>query len=103
MDFIEQAMPGDLAYFENTAGAITHTGILLPDGKVIHTAEQVRIDKIDHFGIFDEETSRYTYRLRVAKRLLKQKPSPLLSKKKQGKNCRKRLCFKVGKLVELGN
>ncbi len=81
VDFIEQSMPGDLAFFENSAGAITHTGILLPDGKIIHVAEQVRIDRIDHFGIFDEETSRYTFKLRVAKRMLKQKPIPIAEQK----------------------
>jgi hypothetical protein len=76
VDFIEQAMPGDLAFFENSAGTIAHTGILLPDGKIIHAAEQVRIDRIDHFGIFDEETGRYTHKLRVAKRVLKHKILP---------------------------
>lgn len=72
VDFIEQSQPGDLAFFENSAGTISHAGILLPDGKIIHAAEQVRIDRIDHFGIFDEEFSRYTFRLRVVKRVLKQ-------------------------------
>jgi len=81
VDFIEQSMPGDLAFFENTSSAINHTGILLPDGKIIHAAEQVRIDRVDHFGIFDEETSRYTHRLRVAKRVLKIKPIPKLVQK----------------------
>lgn len=85
VDFIEQSMPGDLAYFENSSGAITHAGILLPDGKIIHAAEQVRIDRIDHFGIFDEETARYTYKLRVAKRLLKQKASPTVEQKEARK------------------
>ncbi|RMF02504.1 MAG: hypothetical protein D6772_03425, partial [Bacteroidetes bacterium] len=30
VDFVEQALPGDIAFFENNAGRITHTGILLP-------------------------------------------------------------------------
>lgn len=71
VDFIEQSQPSDLAYFENSAGTINHTGILLPDGKIIHAAEQVRIDRIDHYGIYDEEIGRYTHRLRVVKRMLK--------------------------------
>ena len=81
VDFIEQSQPGDLAFFENSAGTVSHAGILLPEGKIIHAAEQVRIDRIDHFGIFDEETSRYTYRLRVAKRVLKHKIAQKLEQK----------------------
>lgn len=85
VDFIEQSMPGDLAYFENSSGTITHAGILLPDGKIIHAAEQVRIDRIDHFGIFDDETARYTFKLRVAKRVLRQKISPTIEQKEARK------------------
>lgn len=70
IDFIEQAVPGDLAFFENKASNITHVGILLPDRQIIHTAEKVRIDRIDHFGIYSEELKKYTHRLRVIKRLL---------------------------------
>lgn len=71
IDFIEQARPGDLAFFENKAGNITHVGILLPDGKIIHTAEKVKVDKIDHYGIYCHEQNKYTHRLRVIKRILK--------------------------------
>lgn len=70
IDFIEQARPGDLAFFENKASNITHVGILLPDRQIIHTAEKVRIDRIDHFGIYSEELKKYTHRLRVIKRLI---------------------------------
>ncbi len=71
IDFIEQAAPGDLAFFENNHGNVSHTGILLPDYRIIHAFEQVRIDKIDHYGIFNEDDQRYTHRLRVIKRILK--------------------------------
>ncbi len=81
VDFIEQSQPGDLAFFENSAGTIAHTGILLPDNKIVHVAEQVRIDRIDHFGIFDEETSRYTHKLRVAKRVMAHRISPKMEQK----------------------
>ena len=70
IDFIEQAHPGDLAFFENKAGTITHVGILFPEYKIIHTAEKVRIDRIDHYGIYSEELKKYTHRLRVIKRVL---------------------------------
>lgn len=69
VDFVEQSLPGDLAFFENNQGRIAHAGILLPDNKVIHVSEKVRIDNIDHFGIFNYELGRYTHRLRVVKRI----------------------------------
>lgn len=81
VDFNEQSMPGDLAFFENSAGTISHTGIILPENKIIHAAEQVRIDRFDHFGIFDEGLNKYTHRLRVIKRMLKVRPADLPPKK----------------------
>ncbi len=70
IDFVEQSQPGDLAFFENNLSNIFHVGILMPDGQIIHAAEQVKIDRIDHYGIFNEMQQRYTHRLRVVKRLL---------------------------------
>ncbi len=70
VDFIEQALPGDLAFFENRSGNISHVGILLPENKIIHSFGQVRMDKLDHFGIFNLEVKRYTHRLRVIKRVM---------------------------------
>lgn len=70
IDFIEQSQPGDLAFFENNKGRIIHVGILLPEQQIIHASGQVRIDRIDHFGIFNEELNKYTHKLRVVKRLL---------------------------------
>ncbi|MFQ5447020.1 MAG: C40 family peptidase [Saprospiraceae bacterium] len=72
IDFAGQAQPGDLAFFENQRGNISHVGIIYPDKRIIHAAEQVRIDRIDHYGIFNEELNNYTYRLRVIKRVLPQ-------------------------------
>jgi cell wall-associated NlpC family hydrolase len=68
--FVEEAEPGDLAFFDNEEGNITHVGILLNDGKIIHASGQVRIDKLDHHGIFNEETGKYTHKLRIIKNLL---------------------------------
>lgn len=69
IDFVEQAMPGDIAFFENTSGKINHSGILLPDSKIIHVHERVRIDAIDHYGIFNYQEGKYTHRLRLVKRI----------------------------------
>ena len=70
VDFIEQAVPGDLAFFENRTGKITHVGIIFPDQQVIHAFGFVKIDSLDHFGIYDLNLSRYTHKLRVIKRII---------------------------------
>ncbi len=68
--FIAEAQAGDLVFFENEIGKTIHVGIILPDFEIIHAAGCVRIDKIDHYGIFNMETNRYTHKLRVIKRVL---------------------------------
>lgn len=73
VDFLEQSRPGDIAFFENKAGRIAHCGIILPNREVLHAYGSVRIDAIDHFGIYNKKQARYTHRLRVVKRMLKSK------------------------------
>lgn len=68
--FIEEAMPGDLAFFGDEAGAITHVGIIWEQNRIIHASGRVRVDKIDHQGIFNEELKRYTHNLKVIKRII---------------------------------
>jgi hypothetical protein len=70
VDFIENARPGDLAFFENKFGKINHVGIVMPEGRVIHALGSVRIDLLDHFGVFDESRGYYSRRLRLIKRIL---------------------------------
>ncbi len=70
LDFPEEAKPGDLAFFDNEEGAITHVGIVLPDMQIIHASGRVHIDKLDHLGIFSEERRNYTHNLRILKTLL---------------------------------
>lgn len=77
VDFAEQAKAADVAFFENQKGRITHTGIVLPEGKIIHAFGKVRIDKLDHYGIFNKEKGGYTHRLRIIKRLIKPSGIPL--------------------------
>ncbi len=69
VDFAEQSQPADVAFFENQKGRITHAGIMLPEGKIIHSYGKVRIDKLDHYGIFNKEKGGYTHKLRIIKRL----------------------------------
>ncbi len=70
VDFLEQAQAGDLAYFQNSSGRIIHVGILMGDGLIIHASGHVRIDKIDHYGIYNVQTNRYSHVMRLVKRLL---------------------------------
>lgn len=81
VDFIEETQAGDIAFFENRNGKITHTGIILPDQLILHAFGKVRIDRVDHFGIYNEERSVYTHRLRVVKRVLSKKIPPVLTDK----------------------
>jgi cell wall-associated NlpC family hydrolase len=68
VDFTEQCQAGDLAYFDNGKGDINHVGIVLPGCNLIHASGKVRIDKLDHFGIFNPELNKYTHQLRIVKR-----------------------------------
>jgi len=69
VNFIEQAEPADLAFFDNDEGQIVHVGILINPHQLIHASGKVRIDSIDHYGIFNHELHRYTHRLRLIKRI----------------------------------
>jgi cell wall-associated NlpC family hydrolase len=66
--FLQEARCGDLAFFDNAEGRITHVGILLNDHEIIHSSGNVRIDKIDNAGILNMETGLRTHQLRIIKR-----------------------------------
>ncbi|MCX6292510.1 MAG: C40 family peptidase [Bacteroidetes bacterium] len=68
INLLEEAKAGDLAFFDNAEGKITHTGIILPNNKIIHSSGRVHVDRLDHQGIFNEETNKYTHTLRIIKR-----------------------------------
>ncbi len=70
INFISDATPGDLLFFDNEVGDIIHSGILLPDNKVIHASGKVKIDDIDHHGIFNYESQRYSHKLRLIKKII---------------------------------
>jgi cell wall-associated NlpC family hydrolase len=71
--FLEETQTGDLAFFDNEEGRITHVGILLNANEIIHASGKVRIDKIDNMGIVHSETFERTHHLRLIKRLLIEK------------------------------
>src|SRR5690606_6668024 len=67
--FVQDSMPGDLAFFDGGDGKITHVGIVISDSRILHASGHVKIDKLDENGIFNEDTNKYTHQLRVIKRL----------------------------------
>ena len=70
LSFVEEAQPGDIAFFDDDRGQIKHVGLLLEKNQIIHASSTVRIDKFDHQGIYREEYDQYTHKLRVVKRML---------------------------------
>lgn len=61
--------PGDLAFFDNADGKIVHVGVLLEDQRIIHCSGKVRIDSIDHQGIYNREQNKYTHSLRLIRKV----------------------------------
>lgn len=70
LSFIEESEPGDLAFFDNEEGVIIHVGIILKDYHIIHAYGKVRIDILDHSGIFNHDLQLHTHRLRVIKKII---------------------------------
>ena len=67
--FLQETMPGDLAFFGNEEGHITHVGILIGDEQIIHASGKVRIDYLDQTGIFNKELNAHTHHLQTIMRL----------------------------------
>ena len=70
VDFINDAESGDLAFFDDEQGNINHVGMILSSGLVIHASGRVRIDPIDHQGIFKKEINGYSHKLRIIRRII---------------------------------
>ncbi|NNF02016.1 MAG: C40 family peptidase, partial [Bacteroidia bacterium] len=70
ISLLEEASQGDLAFFDNKEGKIMHVGILLNDDKIIHASGKVRIDRIDHHGIFNDDLKTYSHNLRLIRRVI---------------------------------
>lgn len=70
LSFIEESEPGDLAFFDNEEGRIIHVGIIMADNYIIHASGKVRVDRLDHLGIYNAEQNRHTHKLRVIKKIV---------------------------------
>ena len=69
LSFIEESSPGDLAFFDNKEGAIIHVGIIMENNHIIHAHGKVRIDLLDHTGIYNVDRRIHSHNLRVIKRI----------------------------------
>ncbi|HET8858335.1 C40 family peptidase [Marivirga sp.] len=67
---LENALPGDLAFFRNEHQKVIHVGILLENQEIIHASGKVKIDFLDENGIFNAEQKGYTHYLIDIKRVL---------------------------------
>lgn len=70
LSFIEESEPGDLAFFDNEEGNITHVGIIMENNYIIHASGKIRIDRLDHLGIYNAEINKHTHKLRVIKKII---------------------------------
>ncbi len=68
---LQDALPGDLVFFQNDHDRISHVGILLENQKIIHASGYVRVDFLDESGIFNESKNTYTHRMAKIKRILR--------------------------------
>jgi hypothetical protein len=68
VDSLQKARLGDLAFFENAQGKITHVGILLNSTQIIHASGKVKIDDMDADGIYSLQLKRTTHKLCLIKR-----------------------------------
>jgi gamma-D-glutamyl-L-lysine dipeptidyl-peptidase len=66
--FLQETRAGDLAFFSNPEGKITHVGLLVDSHHVLHASANVRVDPIDSYGIVHAETGERTHQLRIIKR-----------------------------------
>jgi cell wall-associated NlpC family hydrolase len=62
--------PGDLAFFENSNGKLTHVGIIGTEDQIIHAAGFVKTDLLTEEGIWNEKYRRLTHNLSQIRRVL---------------------------------
>ena len=60
---------GDLVFFQNDQGAITHVGILKTPNTILHSSGEVRLDQFDEKGIFRKDLKIYTHQLHSIRRV----------------------------------
>lgn len=67
---LDNARPGDLAFFGDNVGKVNHVGIVLPNSLILHAHNHVRIDKLTPQGILDIDRAEYSHLLHSIKSYL---------------------------------
>jgi hypothetical protein len=70
VNMMTESKTGDLLFFDNDEGEIVHTGIITGPGEILHASGCVKVNAIDHQGIYSKQLGKYTHKLRVIKRVL---------------------------------
>ena len=70
VEFVTEARVGDIAFFEDKKGKIIHVGIVSGANQIIHASGKVRTDRLDHQGIFNQNSKAYTHSLRIIKNVI---------------------------------
>lgn len=65
------AQPGDLAFFSNQEGDVSHVGIILSEDKIIHSFGRVRVDHLMEEGIMRADSKIITHQLKEIRRIVK--------------------------------
>jgi hypothetical protein len=66
---LTEARQGDLAFFANEEGKVSHVGLILSPNEIVHCSGYVRKDKLDETGIYNRETHRHTHHLIAIRRI----------------------------------
>jgi gamma-D-glutamyl-L-lysine dipeptidyl-peptidase len=65
---VEEIQRGDLAFFHNEKGRVSHVGIMLDKSLIIHASGKVRVDELDAQGITNSINGKRTHQLNSIRR-----------------------------------
>jgi gamma-D-glutamyl-L-lysine dipeptidyl-peptidase len=68
IELLEDANPGDLVFFGDKE-KVTHVGILIGEGMVVHASGKVRTDKISNSWLVNSDTDKSMYKLITVRRV----------------------------------
>ena len=69
---LSESKTGDLAFFDNAEGRITHVGLIMENNgsfEILHASGELRIDLLDHQGI-NKKSEGYSHNLRLIRRII---------------------------------
>ncbi len=67
---LEEAQPGDIAFFTVKGATPVHCGLLMGEDRILHAYGQVRLDALTEEGIMVTETKIYTHFLHSIRRVM---------------------------------